>query len=239
MIFKQNFQIKLNDINKKEQITNKALFECLENIAARHADSIHHGIKDIPEIGTTWVLLCWQLEVLKRPLYGDTLEAHTWARKANKCFTYRDYEIYVNGELSIRASSKWLLIDIEKGRPKKVDDEIYARYSPEEGKSVFGIDEIDKLKELEEYDDKIEFAIRKSDIDINGHMHNLNYLDMVTESLNDDELKEECNFVRIDYRKEIKLDDKVEVLKKVENDKFYILIKDIENNGIHAIIEMK
>lgn len=239
MIFKQNFEIKLNDINKNAEIKNKAIFECLENIAARHADSIHHGIKDIPQIGTTWVLLCWQLEVIKRPVYGDTLEAHTWARKANKCFTYRDYEVYVNGELYIRASSKWLLVDLEKGRPKKVDDELFDRYKPETGKSVFGIDEIEKLKELENYEQKIEFPIRKSDIDINGHMHNLNYLDMVTEILDDEELKYECNFVRIDYRKEIKIDDKVEVLKKAQDNNFYFLIKDVESDVIHAIIEMK
>ena len=238
MIFKQKFEIKLNDINKNQKIKNKALFECLENIAARHADSINHGIKDIPNIGTTWMLLCWQLEVLKRPTYGDTLEIHTWARGANKCFTYRDFEIYVNGEKCVIAASKWLLLDIKRGRPTRVGDEILGRYQPEYGKSVFNIDEIEKLKELENYDEEAKFSVRKSDIDINGHMHNLNYLDIVDEILTQKEMQEEFDFVRIDYRKEIKIDDKIEILKKVENNKYYFLIKDIDTDLVHAIVEM-
>lgn len=239
MIFKQKFEIKLNDINKKEQIKNKALFECLENIAARHADSINHGIKDIPTIGTTWILLCWQLEVLKRPTYEDTIEIHTWARKANKCFTYRDFEVFVNGEKCAIAASKWMLVDIKRGRPTKVEDEIIAKYQPEYEKSVFGIDEIEKLKELESYDEQLQFPIRKSDIDINGHMHNLNYLDIVNEILTSEEEQEEFNCVRIDYRKEIKLEDKIQVLKKVENNKYYFLIKNINTDVTHAIIVME
>ena len=238
MIFKQKFEIKLNDINKNQKIKNKALFECLENIAARHADSINHGIKDIPNIGTTWMLLCWQLKVLKRPTYGDTLEIYTWARGANKCFTYRDFEIYVNGEKCVIAASKWLLLDIKRGRPTRVGDEILGRYQPEYGKSVFNIDEIEKLKELENYDEKAKFSVRKSDMDINGHMHNLNYLDIVDEILTEKEMQEEFNNVRIDYRKEIKIDDKIEILKKVENNNYYFLIKDIDTDLVHAIVEM-
>lgn len=239
MIFKEKFKMKLNDINKNEQIKNKALFECLENIAARHADSINHGIKDIPNIGTTWILLCWQLKVIKRPRYGDILEIHTWARGANKCFTYRDFEIYVNGKKCVVAASKWLLVDIKKGRPTRVGDEIIQKYQPEYGKSVFGIDDFDKLKELDKYDSKKKFLIRKSDIDINGHMHNLNYLDIVDEILNDEEFEKEFNFVRIDYKKEIKIDDKIEILKRVEGDKYCFLIKNIDTDVVHAIIEMK
>ena len=239
MIFKDNFKIKLNDVNEKLEVKNKALFECLENVAARHADSANHGIKDIPAIGTTWMLLCWQLEVIKRPKYGDVLEIHTWARGVERCCTYRDYEIYVNGKKCVIATSKWLLVDINRGRPIRVGDDVISRYEPEYGKSVFEREELDKLKELEIYDEKVDFKVRKSDIDINGHMHNLNYLDIIDEVLTAEELKEEAKFVRIDYKKEIKLEDKIEVSKKVEENNLYFLIGDKENDIIHSIVEMK
>ena len=70
-------------------------------------------------------------------------------------------------------------------------------------------------------------------------MHNLNYLDIIDEVLDDEEFEKEFNFVRIDYKKEIKIDDKIEVLKKVEEDKYYFLIKNKDTNSVHAIIEMK
>lgn len=239
MIFKQKFEIKLHDIYINQKITNKAIFECLENIAARHADSINHGIKDIPNIGTTWVLLCWQLEVIERPSYGDTLEIHTWTRGANKCFSYRDFEIYVNGKKCARAASKWLLWDIKKSRPARVLEEVISKYGPEYGKKVFDMEDFDKLQELDEYQQSLDFSIRKSDIDINGHMHNLNYLDIVNEILSTEEEQKEFDFVRIDYKKEIKIDDTIEVLKKMENDEYHFLIKNKKTDIVHAIIEMK
>ena len=239
MIFKDTFKTKLNDVNEKLEVKNKPLFECLENVAARHADFANHGIKDIPNIGTTWMLLCWQLQVIDRPKYGDILEINTWARGVEKCYTYRDYEIYVDGKKCAIATSKWLLIDINRARPTRVGEDVISRYEPEYGKSVFKIEDLDKLKELEEYDEKIDFRVRKSDIDINGHMHNLNYLDIVEEILSTEETKEEANFVRIDYKKEIKLGDKIEVSKKIDGSNSYFLISNQENDIIHAIVEMK
>ena len=68
-------------------------------------------------------------------------------------------------------------------------------------------------------------------------MHNLNYLDIVNEILSDEEEQKEFDFVRIDYKKEIKLNDKIEVLKKVEDNKYCFLIKSKDANTVHAIIQ--
>ena len=109
------------------------------------------------------------------------------------------------------------------------------KYQPELEKNVFNELEIEKLKELDEYNNEINYLIRKSDIDINNHVHNLNYIDMAYEILDD---AKEFNNVRISYKKEIKYEDKIKVESNIIDKKYYFVIKNIENNITHSLIEM-
>ena len=81
--------------------------------------------------------------------------------------------------------------------------------------------------------------IRK-DIDINKHMHNLYYLDLAYEALPDEIYnKRPFDYVRITYKKEIKLGEKVNC-KYVEQDgKYVIAIKSEDETVIHAIVELQ
>ena len=40
-----------------------------------------------------------------------------------------------------------------------------------------------KIKVPEDYEREIEYNVNRRDIDLNGHMHNLNYLDLAYEAL--------------------------------------------------------
>ena len=93
MIFIENFKMGLSDIEKYNKIKNIAILRMLENIGSYHSDIAGYGSNDIPIKKLSWILLDWKLKVINRPTYGETLEIHTWARVANKFFTYRDFEI--------------------------------------------------------------------------------------------------------------------------------------------------
>ena len=130
------------------------------------------------------------------------------------------------------------MVDINKGRPVKIDEEYISQYKPEPDKSSFDISEIDKLQEQEEYERACECVIRKSDIDINGHVHNLNYMDMIEELLLDDERATDFKDIRVTYKKEIKFGDEVKCYCHKDNNKYYFVIKNDEKN-INSIIEME
>ena len=239
MIFKEKFKMGLNDIGKDNKIKNISILKILENIGGYHSDIAGHGSNDIAINKLTWILLDWKLKVLNRPKYGQTLDVHTWARVGNRFFTYRDFEIYdENGTLCAIATSKWTLINIEEGKMERITEEVIEKYKTEE-KEVFPGEKLDKLQMPEEFLSSINYTVKRKDIDINKHMHNLNYLDLAYEALPEEvyNLRPFDN-VRIMYKKEIKYGDTVECKYTREDDKYVVVISSQDNKQLHSIIEL-
>ena len=239
MIFKEKFKMGLNDIGKDNKIKNISILKILENIGGYHSDIAGYGSNDIDTNKLTWILLDWKLKVLNRPKYGQTLDVHTWARVGNRFFTYRDFEIYdENGTLCAIATSKWTLINIEEGKMERITEEVIEKYKTEE-KEVFPGEKLDKLQMPEEFLSSINYTVKRKDIDINKHMHNLNYLDLAYEALPEEvyNLRPFDN-VRIMYKKEIKYGDTVECKYTREDDKYVVVISSQDNKQLHSIIEL-
>ena len=244
MIFEENFKIQLKDIGKENYIKNIGILEILENIGTHQSDITGYGPNNIEEKGVTWVLLDWKIQVLKRPKYGQVLKVKTWARtidgKVKKTYTYRDFEIYdEQNNLCVIGTSKWVLINIKTGRITKIEEEIIKKYNPE-NKNVFNIEELDKIKTPETFSNEIIYKVSRRDIDLNGHMHNLYYLDLAYEVLPEKiyEKRPFDNF-RIQYKKEIKLGDMIRCKYTFENSEHIITICNKEDDKVHAIIILK
>ena len=80
------------------------------------------------------------------------------------------------------------------------------------------------------------YEVRRSDIDINRHMHNLNYLKLAYENLPEevffcDELKN----VKIMYKHQILLGQKVKCYYSNENEKCIITLKSEDDRVLHSI----
>lgn len=239
MIFKETFKMGLKDIDKQNQIKNVTLLEFFENIGSYHSDLAGYGADYTKEHGRGWVLLDWKVQVLKRPKYGDELEIHTWAKTMNKATTYRDFEVYnQNKELCAIATSRWTMVNIKEGKIDKIDADIIKAYDPED-KNVFEEKEVTKLKAPKDFSNEIEYKVRRKDIDINGHMHNIYYLDLAYEVLPEEIYNgEQLNNIRVQYRKEIKLEETVKCRYTREEDKHIITIISEDDKNIHAIIEL-
>ena len=240
MIVEQEYQIKLSEIGKENKITNKAILGDLEDVGGIHSNIAGYGILDIQQTKLSWVLLDWKLKIIRRPKYSEKIKIKTWSKNAIKFYTYRDFEVYdENGQVIAVATSKWVLLDIDKGKIVKISDEVLNKYEPELEKSVFDISEIEKLQEPEDYISEVEYTVKKSDIDVNNHMHNLNYLELANEALPEGVYNEqELNNVRINYKKEIKLGETVKCKYGFENNAHIVVIKSMNEKIIHAIIKL-
>ena len=180
----------------------------------------------------------WKLQVFERPRYGDKLLVKTWGRPIEKhiFYTYRDFEVFLNGKLIAIATSRWVLFDLNTNKITKITPEILDLYKPEE-QNVFQEKEISKVKEPEMKEFKLLYEVKRKDIDVNKHMHNLNYLSLAYEVLPDEIYENmELNNVRVMYKHQILLGDKVKCFYSKEEEKHIISIKSENEEILHALI---
>lgn len=231
-------EIKYLDVDKNNRLTNKAIINILQNVAGAHAENIGDGLNSKHITHTAWLILNWKIQVFDRPKYQDVLNINTWVNKVEKCYLWREFEVYCNKKLVTKASSKWVLINVDSKRITKVLPEVIEKYNAN-GKSIFDEKMEEKLKEPEYLELTYKDTIERSKIDTNNHLNNLYYLDYAMESLPED-IYQEANFnnIEIMYKIAVKYKDKIKCFYAKEEDKHVIVIKSENLEHIHSIIKM-
>ncbi|MDD2217760.1 MAG: thioesterase [Eubacteriales bacterium] len=239
MGYKESFKLSLEDIGKNKEITNKAILRVFENIATHQSDESGYGVDDIEKKGLAWLLLEWKIKVFKRIPYGEEVRANTWPRTFERFYSYRDFEMYnEKGELCVIGTSKWLLYNVTKGRINRLSDDIKNSYIIDK-KNVFEIDQIETIDIPDKYDREYGYRAMRRDIDLNEHVHNLFYLDLAIEALPEEVFNSmELNNVRISYKKQIKLNDKIKCKYAYDGEFHTVTIFSEDEKEIHALIRL-
>lgn len=237
--FNHTFEIGFRDVGVSNKLTNRGFIGYLEDIAGMHSTEVGYGLNDIEKTGFTWILLNWKLRVFKRPIYGEKIFIKTWARKSEKFYTYRDYQVFdSSSNLLAIATTKWLLLNAKTMGIEKISEDIISKYYPENTTVFEGEPEINKIADPKEYLTCMNYKVQRKDIDINNHMHNVYYLDLAYEAL-PEEVYKNCKFDNLEtmYKKEIKFGETVKCFYSNIDDIHYITIKSEDEKTLHAIIK--
>ena len=240
-IFEEDYITGFSQTGIHNVLTNKSILSLMETIAGAHSGYVNYSFSELAKENKAWVLLNWKLQVLKRPTADEKITIKTWGRFNNKLFTIRDFKMFdEKGNLCALASSKWCLIDMLNGKITKLPENIQEIYHGFRDESVFNINDLPKLSIPEKTPDKCDtYKIRRFDLDINKHVHNLNYLDYAYELLPQNVYDDnELNNVEISYKKEIKYGDTIKSFLYTQNDIYKIVIKSEDESTVHAIIKI-
>ncbi len=241
MKFQKEFTVGLRDLGMSNELTNYGFLSYLEDIGTIHSDHVGYGVKDIFTKHRAWILLDWKLNVIQRPSFGEKVLVRTWATNIEKStyHVYRNFEVFnEKNELIATATSRWVLFDTENMKITKVDMSFIEMYKPE-GTEQEAMDQLKKLEEPSYFNSIQEYKVKRSDIDVNHHMHNLNYLKVAYEALPENiYFGKECNNLNIMYKRQIKFGDKVKCYYSYEDKSHYVTIKSEDDKILHAIIKL-
>ncbi len=204
MSYARDFILRLEDTDANYKLTNKAILELMENTSDE--DSAHYGddIVSLNAQNLSWVIVEWNLEVYIRPKYHEKVRVVTWPREVNSRFVWREFEVYCGSKKVAAASSKWMIVNLLTKSIVRSNQDRIMKYQIEDRAAITANSK--RLKAAEEYSKKRYVALRNCDMDLNGHMHNLNYLDLIKEVV-----KDEPGKFRIVFHREITPSDKVYV----------------------------
>ena len=239
-IFTYEYKTRYTDVGSNNKLTLKALVATLQQAAISHSEKAGYGVNDIKHTHLAWLLLDWKVQVISYPHSNENLTVKTWPRVFDKLYSYRDFEIFnEDNNLVAIASSKWFAIDTQSKKIRKLTSEIGEAYGEPVTKCVFEDTFNEKLKVPEALKLNFNYAIQRRDIDTNGHVNNLNYIDFALETL-DEEIYNNNTFYNLEviYKKEIKLYEKINCYYSFENDKHIVTIKSEDNETVHAVIKL-
>lgn len=240
MIFEHKYVVGIEDIGRNKMASNRAILAMMEDVGSLHSAKAGYGVMDIEIKKCAWVLLDWEVKILKRPVYNQEIEAVTWAGKMEKLKANRYFELKdTEGQTLAVGISRWLLFDLERKHPVRLTENIISLYEPEIEKKVEGL-ELRDIKEtvLEQEEYTKNYKVLRRDIDINQHMHNLSYLDAAYETLPEEVYqREEFNHIRMAFKKEIKYGEEIICSYASEGEKHIVTLRD--EKKVRAVIEMK
>ncbi len=202
------------------------LFDYMLECSMKQEDILKEKLKDL---NGNWVIYQWDVDIYDMPDKFDDLTIQTYHTYTRKFYAFRNYDVFKNDKLIVRAKTKWLLVNREKKLPMRITDELGKIYGREDGYEVLE-------KDVELIDGNYvkcgEYTVRKTDIDYNFHANNARYIEWIENYLDDDTIKK----VEVVYKKELKLDETVEIYKLVENSNIYFKL--ISNGVLKTIIKI-
>ena len=172
MIPQENCEPRISDYNENGLLNLEGILDICENAASHHSAKASFDVIAKRMDGITWVLAEWNVCILHRPKSGERLHISTWVREENVTTTTNRDLVVKNdaGDDCILAKAKFVLFDMQTRRPTRISPEILAAFQPENATSM----DFDTahLQEPSCYEREITLALRRTDADFNGHIHN-------------------------------------------------------------------
>jgi acyl-ACP thioesterase len=120
-MFERNYRVPYYGLDENERVKPGTVLDIFQEAAALHADSAGIGVSDLMRRGLTWVLRRYRVDFRGYPGRGD-LTVRTWFEPRRNLMSVRRFEAEaVNGEDAASAWSAWIVVDLERGRPVRLD----------------------------------------------------------------------------------------------------------------------
>ncbi len=208
-IYHEKFLIESDYVDCKKECRLSSLLRLFQEIAIHHLESIGFGDSLIRKKGLHWVVARYHAEIVRMPRYEETIRIETHAAPARGPLFPRYFDVYSNeNERIIRAGSVWALVD-ESTRsmiiPSAYDIQDFGELTGEEIAFPLSL-------RLEDKGEKKIIDASYSLCDMNGHLNNCAYLDVLENLIPISFLKSNSpSSLDIQYKKEIMLGESIPV----------------------------
>ena len=157
----------------------------LQEAASRHAEQLGFSKANFMADGEniSWVLTRMVVKMSRYPVWNDEVTVETFPRGGRKIVAWRDFEVKdAKGETLGVASSEWMIIDLATRKIHAIPENVFAANDPA-NTPVLGLEPFAKFRfpADTEVRQPETFTAMKSQIDLNGHVNNVHYINWMLE----------------------------------------------------------
>ena len=216
-VWREDRLIESYDVDILGRLRPQTLFAYLLHAAWKHAAGTTYGYDELTARNLMWVLIGIQLFVNRYPKWGERLDIETWGKRIERLYALRDFACSsVSGEKLISATSSWVVLDSRSGRPQRFDrttDGFPWQPGRDEMKTKLG-----KVQELRSGVEIARFRVLFSDIDVNGHVGSVKYLQWMVDSHSQEHLEAmELESIELSFLSQALPHDRVSVFSQESN----------------------
>jgi len=150
------------------------------NAADFHSNDRGYGMSYLNPLHKTWVLSRLAIEMNEMPQAYERFTIDTWVDSVMRFFTSRNFRVSVGGTVCGYGKSIWAMIDTDSRQPVDilaVRDGLIKQYI--ETETACPIDKSSRVKMGEAARQIGSIATNYSDVDINGHVNSVKYIEHV------------------------------------------------------------
>ncbi len=184
---KKSYKIKSFECDFQGKLRMRSLFNLLQDMADTHADIMGVGYDFCQQNNLGWVCGAYHIAVQSWPVWNDDIVIETWPSGTTAASGIRDFQMSrQTGEVMVRATSQWVLLDALKMRPVSVAKHL-PHYVPIDEHVL--PPEFNKIPDMTGSETNVFFPVREDDIDLNQHVNNALYPSWGLDGLDDDFLR--------------------------------------------------
>lgn len=232
----ETFRIRSYEMDAGGRASVQTICNYLQEIAGAHAAELGVSVQKLFEQNLTWVLSRLHLQIDKYPRWGDQITVKTWPSGAMGLYATREFILTDEKQNQIgRATTSWMVLDLIRKRPIGIPDQIDRNLIADKTRAID--DSFDRLPVPDRIDNEKAFNVRRSDLDINQHVNNVNYIEWAIEAVPPEFYsRNKLKSVEISFRAESKYGDRILSLCQVRDGIcIHRLIRESDQNDVAIV----
>ena len=183
----------------------------LQQAAVNHAEQLGFGFTDISKENISWVLFRMNIQINRLPLLNEEITIVTWPRSISGISASRDFEMTSDdtGETLCKASSDWLIIDLDSRKPQRMDRFTDKDYLHNNKKALS--EKPPKTKNRCDFKELFTVKTHYSDLDMNGHVIAHKYFSWLQDAVYKQYGDKEPSFIQMNYFNECDMNEEISI----------------------------
>ncbi len=183
-IASETFTLQSRDVDRYSTCNADTYFHYMQDAAGLHATLMGISINDLRERGRTWMVNRTKMKIHSLATWPSEVRIETWPQAPQKFYCPRGCRGYIGETLLFESMTRWLIIDLNKGRIAKPESENFERFDISGRNEPLDMDsrlsfDAENCEEVTE----TALTIRYKDTDTNGHVNNVSFVQWMLEAL--------------------------------------------------------
>jgi acyl-CoA thioester hydrolase len=129
----RTFRVRYYECNAFGYVRGPSLLRYMQEAAFDASAAAGYDVNRYETMQRLWLVRETDIEIMRPPRYGDSLEVKTWVADFRRVRSRRMYEMRLetSREPVVRASTDWVFLDTSANRPATIPSDLITAFFPE------------------------------------------------------------------------------------------------------------